>query len=438
MKKQLFALALILVCSWQLAVLNAMQPLMAGDGDTVVNTGIVPDPNCLVWTYTYTENFDDALHYGCLRYVDANNDGSTWNIDANHGCDSSHCALISYAMNADDYLVLPGIVLSGNYTIEWKVKAFSATYPESYQVLAGDSVIFDEDLSSTNFVTRSASFTVAEGDTILPMFRYLSDDMYYLYLDNITIVCTNPPVPPAQYTVTVLSNDNSLGSVSGGGVYTDGDTATIVAAPAANCIFLHWQDGDTNLTRRFAVTADTTFTATFEALPPVQYTVTVNRICTNCGNDEVPEDFVSGEGVYDEGSTVALEGAINGCSVSFNYWVTEAGDTLVDNPYSFVIDSDRLFTAVFTFYAGIAPTDEPKPRIDISPNPASDNITIKTTDLRYPTSNLGILDVTGRMVYVQPVNLSGSQAITLNISALPQGLYFLKVGDDFAPFVIQR
>lgn len=438
MKKQLFALTLILVCGCQLTALSAMQPLMAGDGDTIVNTGIVPDPNCLVGTYTYTENFDDATHYGCLRYVDANNDGSTWGIDATHGCDSSHCALVSYAMNADDYLVLPGIVLAGNYTIEWKAKAFSATYPESYQVLAGDSVIFDEELSSIAFVTRSASFTVAEGDTVLPMFRYISDDMYYLYLDNITIVCTNPPVPPAQYTVTVLSNDNTLGSVSGGGVYTDGDTATIVAAPAANCIFLHWQDGDTNLTRRFAVTADTTFTATFEALPPVQYTVTVNRICTNCGNDEVPEDFVSGEGVYDEGDTVTLEGTVQGCALSFDFWITETGDTIYDNPYSFVIDSDRHFMAVFTLYGGIASAGEFQPQVVLSPNPVSDQVTIITSDLQLLSSDIRILDVTGRTVYTQTTGQSDGSAVTLNVGNLPQGLYFLKLGAHSSPFLIQR
>lgn len=78
-----------------------------------------------------------------------------------------------------------------------------------------------------------------------------------------------------NYTVTTHTNNLLMGTVLGGGIYNEGDTATLTAMPATNCHFVVWNDGDTNAVRTFVVTSDTTFTATF-AFNPVTVTLSYN------------------------------------------------------------------------------------------------------------------------------------------------------------------
>ena len=233
----------------------------------IFGTGGTPTPpatsdTCLITTFPYTENFDNSSTYSCLRIIDANNDSIYWGLTLNYGYDSSICAYIRYADSADDYLILPGIATAGNYSVSWKVKAMSSNYPETYQVWASDSMIYSETLTSTSYVTRTASFSVAAGDTLNLMFRYISNDMYYLFLDDITISVYTPPV---QYTITVQSADPTMGSVSGGGTYNAGSTATISATANSGYHFTQWQDGNTQATRNITVSGNATYTASFAA-----------------------------------------------------------------------------------------------------------------------------------------------------------------------------
>ena len=81
--------------------------------------------------------------------------------------------------------------------------------------------------------------------------------------------CTNIIDPcddeAVTYTVTVVSDDEAMGSVSEGGEVEEGDSFTISATANEGYHFTHWNDGDTNATRTVVVSSDTTFTAYFEA-----------------------------------------------------------------------------------------------------------------------------------------------------------------------------
>ena len=68
---------------------------------------------------------------------------------------------------------------------------------------------------------------------------------------------------PQDYTVTITSNDESLGRVSGSGTYREGSTAYISAYPSAHCHFVRWSDGNATAQRTLTVTSDITLTATF-------------------------------------------------------------------------------------------------------------------------------------------------------------------------------
>ena len=68
-----------------------------------------------------------------------------------------------------------------------------------------------------------------------------------------------------EYTVTVKADSN--GSVTGGGSYTSGSTATLTATPNDGYVFSHWSDGNTSATRTITVTSAVTYTAYFVKAP---------------------------------------------------------------------------------------------------------------------------------------------------------------------------
>lgn len=70
-----------------------------------------------------------------------------------------------------------------------------------------------------------------------------------------------------EYTITVQSNNNSYGTVSGGGEYKKGTTATLVASPNTDYIFVGWQDNNTENPRKVEVNGNATYIATFMARP---------------------------------------------------------------------------------------------------------------------------------------------------------------------------
>ena len=75
------------------------------------------------------------------------------------------------------------------------------------------------------------------------------------------------PTPPTQHTVSVSANPTTGGTVSGGGTYDDGASATVTAAAAVNYQFANWTEGDTvvstDASYTFTVTADHALTANF-------------------------------------------------------------------------------------------------------------------------------------------------------------------------------
>ncbi len=125
-------------------------------------------------------------------------------------------------------------------------------------------------------------------------------------------------------TVTVTSADETMGTVSGGGTYTNGATATLAATPNVGYHFVQWNDGNHDNPRSLTVTQDTTFTASFA--PTTVYTTVDTSVC----NNKFPF-FWNGLTITAAGSeTVTLQNHLGADSivtlnVHLNY--TSAGDT---------------------------------------------------------------------------------------------------------------
>lgn len=67
----------------------------------------------------------------------------------------------------------------------------------------------------------------------------------------------------AEYAVTAVSADETMGYVVGGGTAMDGDEIIIRAIANPGYRFLRWQDGNTDSVRTVTVTGNATYTAYF-------------------------------------------------------------------------------------------------------------------------------------------------------------------------------
>ncbi len=66
------------------------------------------------------------------------------------------------------------------------------------------------------------------------------------------------------YTITTAVSPTGSGTVTGGGTYNKGSTATLKATPSAGYKFIKWNDGITVAERTVTVTSNVTYTAYFE------------------------------------------------------------------------------------------------------------------------------------------------------------------------------
>ena len=70
---------------------------------------------------------------------------------------------------------------------------------------------------------------------------------------------------PITYTLTVLSSDEAMGTVTGGGTYEEGTEVTLTATPTSDgYAFVKWSDENTDNPRTLTVTGNLELTAIFD------------------------------------------------------------------------------------------------------------------------------------------------------------------------------
>lgn len=130
---------------------------------------------------------------------------------------------------------------TGTFT-SWTSKSYNAS--------------FSKTVSGSNIV--GVAFEIGSYNT-------LGDIHFWFKAVNITVTYSLP-----THTITVNASPTNGGTVSGGGNYQQGSTATLTATPATGFKFVKWSDGNTSATRTVTVTGAATYTAQFEKL---KYTV---------------------------------------------------------------------------------------------------------------------------------------------------------------------
>ncbi len=228
-------------------------------------------------------------------------------------------------------------------TREITVPSSGATYTATFIELSTIQVVSID----TNQGTVTGSGTYDAGETVIITATPASGYRFDQWNDGNTDATREITVLSggATYTakfvkqkavITVQSNNEVYGTVTGGGTYEVGDIITITAIPASGYRFDQWNDGNTETTRDIiVVSGGSTFTASF---------VEVATITVLHDTDSV-NITVSGSGTYDVGEVITITTKfIDGCGYRFSGW--NDGNTETTREVT-VLSGGATYTALF-------------------------------------------------------------------------------------------
>ncbi|MBQ7977875.1 MAG: InlB B-repeat-containing protein [Clostridia bacterium] len=224
-------------------------------------------------------------------------------------------------------------------------------------------------------------------------------------------------------TISVTSNNNSYGSVSGGGDYENGAPATLTATPNAGYQLKGWSiDGGNTIISTanpytITVTDDATYTAVFELKT---YTVSVVANDANLGSIfNTSAQYVHGNAY----TFVATPTA--GCA--FLYWIdsSDPNTRIYANPLTVTITSEKTYTAYFTdsLLNGIACVAEAGGEVRMNGYTDSDT-TIHFSAVAYKGYTFD-----GWYIYGETTSLSTEWSVDLEKSAINNKLIVAKFSE---------
>ena len=156
-------------------------------------------------TVPYSYSFTDEAANQCWTIVDANEDGYTFSYNT---ADGEAQYSYNYAAAADDWLISPVFTLTGNETGSFDYRAYSASYPEKFQVFAigTDTVALTSivDVTSTAPTTQYFGFTNLTGAYQIGIHCVSEANMWKLLISNFSI---SNDLPQASMTFSESSMD---------------------------------------------------------------------------------------------------------------------------------------------------------------------------------------------------------------------------------------
>ena len=135
-----------------------------------------------------------------------------------------------------------------------------------------------------------------------------------------------------QYSINAFVSDSSMGMVSGGGTFYEGETAILTVTPYYGYHFVEWSDQNTENPRNIVVQSNDEFTA---LLAPNVY-----NIVTQANNPTY--GYVTGGGEYSYGTMVTLIANANN-----GYHFVRWSDDNTDATRTITVTEDMSFTAYF-------------------------------------------------------------------------------------------
>lgn len=145
---------------------------------------------------------------------------------------------------------------------------------------------------------------------------------------------------PKSYNVLGVSNDPTMGSVSGGGTYTYGDTVTLTATPVGDYVFDKWTvDG-------IQVSTDNPYVFNASESVIVQGNFKVNGVNVTVTVNDPTMGSASGGGSYTPGTVVTVTATAN-TGYEFVNWTKNGIVVSSSASYTFAALEDTTVTAVF-------------------------------------------------------------------------------------------
>ncbi len=166
---------------------------------------------------------------------------------------------------------------------------------------------------------------------------YDSDGNLVSSSKSYTFTVTDAVTLKAKFAYTVTAKAGSGGSVSGGGNYIIGNTATLTATADNGATFVGWYDSDGNLV---SSSESYTFTVTKAVTLKAKFAYTVTAVASRSGN-------VSGAGTCIVGKSITLK-ASSDSGAKFSGWYDTSGNLLsTSKTYKFTPTANTTVYALF-------------------------------------------------------------------------------------------
>lgn len=230
-----------------------------------------------------------------------------------------------------------------------------------------DSALFSLQTLSNN---EQMGFTRINSNEYLSLFignyKYLSTQILYAiptennqFMEWSDGIHTNPrtvtlygdtsfmAVFAPKYVLTVLSDNETMGTVTGSGLFANGGQAVVSAEANYGYHFVNWNDGITTATRTVSISSDTTFTAYFARN---QYTVTAVSANPNWGSVSGSANALYGDSITLSATTIGQH--------HFTYW-SDGENQYTNNPLRIRVTKNDYYTANFAVnqYQAVVITD---------------------------------------------------------------------------------
>lgn len=296
-------------------------------------------------------------------------------------------------------------VTANSATVSWS--APSDATPNGYLVSYGTSSNpLMHDITSTT--STSISLANLNSNTNYHVFVCAQYGNTSSQWEECTFITSNSAITDPVF-LTLLCNDESMGFVSGQGVYERGSTVTINATPMPGYAFDNWSDeGDASHT--VTLSDDMTLTATFNR---IGYTITTST--TGLGQVQVESDLGwtdNGNTYYPYLATICLTALP---AEEFQQW----SDGNMANPRYITVDGNLTFEAIFH-------TDS-KDIARISSR--NGEVEVLMMD-EYP---IAVYDMLGRQHFYTP---AGNRHTHIPIHQ--SGIYLIKIGNSITKKLVVR
>ena len=173
--------------------------------------------------------------------------------------------------------------------------------------------------------------------------------LYYIAGGDIAFTLMGPT---AGYSISTIASPNYGGSVTGGGVYTNGASVTVSAAPTVGHVFVNWNENGAPVSTATSYTFTATTNRTLVANFADPWTITT-AVAPPGGGSTI------GDGTYFGGSNVTVA-ATPAPGYTFIDWTENGWEVSTSPTYYFIADSSRSlvanFAQVFTINTSVSPS----------------------------------------------------------------------------------